>query len=165
MNAKERLEGYLRDHSAPYQVQHHGRTLTARQAAASEHVPAEKLAKVVMVVADRELVMLALPATERIYLPQVARALGADRVRLAQEWEFALRFFDCEIGAMPPLGNLYGVPTFIDSALATEETIYFQAATHTDTISVRTQDFMRLMKPTVAVLSPEKDKGRESREK
>lgn len=155
MNAKERLERYLTEHEVPYQVQHHPKVVTAQEVAASQHIPAEQLAKVVMVVADRELVMLVLPAPQRVYLPQVARVLDADYVRLAEEWEFALRFFDCEIGAMPPLGSLYGVPTFLDSTLAAEETVYFQACTHTDTISVRTEDFIWLAKPTVAAFSLE----------
>lgn len=155
MNAKERLEDYLRAHEVPYKVQHHHRAVTAWGVAASERIPAEQLAKVVMVMADMELVMLVLPASERIYMPQVARVLQADNVRLAEEGEFALRFFDCEIGAMPPLGNLYGVPMFLDSTLAAEETIYFQACTHTDTISVRSEDFIRLTKPKVAAFSLE----------
>jgi Ala-tRNA(Pro) deacylase len=155
MNAKERLERYLTEHGVPYQLQHHRRAVTTREVSACEHIDAERVAKVVMVVADRELVMLVLPATQKAFLPQVARVLGAGKARLAEEWEFALRFFDCEIGAMPPFGNLYGVPTFLDSTLAAEETIYFQACTHTDSISVRTEDLIKLTKPSVAAFSME----------
>jgi len=155
MNAKERLEDYLRRHDVPYQVQHHPRMVTAHEVALSEHIPADLLAKVVMVLADGKLVMLVLPASERVYLPQVARVLGASEVRLAEEREFALRFFDCEIGAMPPFGNLFGVPMYFDSMLAAEETIFFQACTHTDTISIKTQDLIRLAKPTIYAFSLE----------
>lgn len=150
MNCKERLEAYLRDNKVPFQVQHHPVAYTAQEIAASEHVPGKMLAKVVMAFADGEMVMLALPAPYRVDLAKAGAVLGAKEVRLAHEEEFAAAFADCEVGAMPPFGNLYDLPVYVDKALAEDETIVFQAGTHTDTISMKYADFQRLAKPTVA---------------
>jgi len=152
MNSKDKLETYLRDNKIPYQVQHHPLAYTAQDVAASEHIPGKMLAKVVMVVADGKMVMLALPAPKRVDLAKVGATLGAKDVRLAGEEEFGVLFPDCEVGAMPPFGNLYGLPVCVDQALAEDEVIVFRAGTHTDTMSVKYADFERLVKPTVADL-------------
>jgi Ala-tRNA(Pro) deacylase len=150
MQCKDRLEAYLRDNQVPFQVQHHPPAYTAQEVAASEHIPGKLLAKVVMVFADGQLAMLALPAPHRVDPARAAAALGAKEVRLAQEAEFAAAFPDCEVGAMPPFGNLYGVPVYVDEALAEDETIVFRAGTHTDTMSLRYADFARLVRPATA---------------
>jgi Ala-tRNA(Pro) deacylase len=106
--------------------------------------------KVVMVLADGELAMLAMPAPYQADLERVAEVLGASEVRLAHEEEFAPAFPDCEVGAMPPFGNLYGLPVYLDEALAEDETIVVQAGTHSDTIRLKYADFERLVRPTVA---------------
>jgi Ala-tRNA(Pro) deacylase len=118
--------------------------------AASEHVPGRMVAKVVMVMVDDHLVELALPAPYQVNLDRARLALGAQEVRLAEEAEFADAFPDCEVGAMPPFGNLYDVPVYVDSSLTEDEVIYFEAGTHTDTMSVGYADFDRLVQPTVA---------------
>jgi Ala-tRNA(Pro) deacylase len=150
MECKDRLESYLRDHQVPFQVQHHARVYTAQEIAASEHIPGKMLAKVVIVKADENLVMLALPASYRVHESRLQDVLGAQAVRLAREDEFASAFPDCEVGAMPPFGNLYGVPVVVDRSLAEDETIVVQAGTHTDTLSLRYADFARLVEPRVA---------------
>jgi len=146
---KDRLETYLRDEQVPFEVQHHPRAVAAQEVAASEHVPGKLLAKTVMVLADGEMVMLALPASYQVDMEKAGRALGAQNVRLAQEEEFEGSFPDCEVGAMPPFGNLYDVPVYVDEALAEDDTIIFRAGTHTDTMSVTYADFDRLVEPTV----------------
>jgi Ala-tRNA(Pro) deacylase len=83
-------------------------------------------------------------------IEKASTALRAGEVRLAQEGEFEDTFPDCEVGAMPPFGNLYEVPVYVEEALAEDETIVFRAGTHTDTMSVRYADFERLVEPTVA---------------
>jgi Ala-tRNA(Pro) deacylase len=118
--------------------------------AASEHVPGRMLAKTVMVLSDGEIAMLALPAPYQVDLEKAAAALGVDEVRLAEEEEFADTFSDCEVGAMPPFGNLYGVPVYVEKTLAEDETIVFRSGTHTETMSVSYSDFERLVEPTVA---------------
>lgn len=152
MSCKEKLETYLRDNKVPYQVQHHALAYTAQEVAASEHVPGKMLAKVVMVKADGKMVMLVLPAPERVNLAQVSAVLGAKDVSLATEAEFAGLFPDCEVGAMPPFGNLYGVPVYVDKELAEDDVIVCQDGTHTDTLSLKYADFERLVKPKVADL-------------
>jgi Ala-tRNA(Pro) deacylase len=156
MSYLDRLQSYLRQNEVSFQIQHHPIAYTAQEVAASEHVSGKLLAKTVMVVADGQLVMLALPAPYRVETEKARTALGATEVRLAHEDEFASTFADCEVGAMPPFGNLYGVPVYVDRALAEDETIVFRAGTHTDTMSLNYADFERLAQPTVAeVAHPE----------
>jgi Ala-tRNA(Pro) deacylase len=155
MNCKEKLQAYLHENRVPFQVQHHPRAFTAQDVADTEHIPGQTLAKVVIVIADGDPVMLVLPAPERAYLARVTAVLGSKEVHLAEERQFAGIFRDCELGAMPPFGNLYGVPVYVDSLLSAEDTIFFQAGTHTDTISMKYADFAHLVKPIVAAFSLE----------
>ncbi|MDZ4277979.1 MAG: YbaK/EbsC family protein [Dehalococcoidia bacterium] len=150
MQCKERLEAYLRENNVPYQTQHHTQAFTAQEIAAAEHVPGKLLAKVVMVLADGKLVMLALPAPYVVDFAKAKAALGAQEVRLAEEGEFASAFPDCDVGAQPPFGNLYDLPAYVDQSLAEDDTIVFNAGTHADTMSLKYADFARLAKPTVA---------------
>lgn len=152
MDCKERLESYLRENNVPYQVQPHVIAYTAQEVAAIEHVPGRQLAKVVMVIADGEMRMLVAPASRQVSISLVEAAMDAEDVRLATEEEFGPLFPDCEIGAMPPFGNLYEVPVYVDTVLAENETIVFQAGSHTETISIKYTDFARLVEPTVAQL-------------
>lgn len=150
MKCKDRLEKHLRKNNVSFQVQHHPLAYTAQEIAASEHVPGKMLAKVVIVLADDEMVMLALPAPYQVDLEKVGIVLGAKEARLAQEGAFAAAFPDCEVGATPPFGNLYDLPVYVDTTLAEDETIICQAGTHTDTLSLKYADYERLVKPTVA---------------
>ena len=150
MDCKERLERHLRDSGVAFELHHHPLAFTAQAVAESEHVPGKLMAKVVMVYADGKLTMLALPAPARVDLARAAAGLGAKEVRLARENEFAAAFPDCDVGAMPPLGNLYGVPTYVDRSLTEDQSIVFQAGTHTDTIRLAYKDYERLVKPVVA---------------
>jgi Ala-tRNA(Pro) deacylase len=149
MGCRDRLEDYLRENGVPFEVQHHPMAITAQEVAAAEHVPGKMLAKVVMVSADGEMAMLSLPAPYQVDLEKAGKMLGAEEARLAQEEEFEGAFPDCEVGAMPPFGNLYGLPVYVEEALAEDETIFFRAGTHTDTMSVGYADFERLVEPTV----------------
>jgi len=153
MDCKVRLEQYLREQDVPFQVQHHPEVFTAQEVAASEHVSGKQFAKVVMVLADGKLIMLALPAPKHVNLTNLKALLGAKDVRLATEEEFGLRFPGCDVGAMPPIGKLYDVPLYIDAGLAAGETIRFQAGTHTDTISLALADYTRVADAQVAELA------------
>ena len=152
MICKERLEAYLREQQVPFQVQQHRLAYTAQDVATIEHIPNTLMAKVVIVFADGTLTMLVLPASHRVDLTQVGPATGAKEVFLAGEREIAIAFPDCEVGAMPPFGNLYGVPVYVDRLLAEDETIVFQAGTHTDTISMTYADYAQLVRPRVVEL-------------
>jgi Ala-tRNA(Pro) deacylase len=149
VDCKDRLEAYLREKRVPFEVRHHPRAITAQEVAASEHVPGKMLAKTVMVLADGKMVMLALPAPYQVDMDKAGNVLGVE-VRLAHEEEFENTFPDCEVGAMPPFGNLYEVPVYVEAALAEDKTIVFRAGTHTDTMSVSYADFERLVEPTIA---------------
>jgi Ala-tRNA(Pro) deacylase len=149
VDCKDRLEAYLREKQVPFEVRHHPRAITAQEVAASEHVPGKMLAKTVMVLADGKMVMLALPAPYQVDMDKAGKVLGVE-VRLAHEEEFENTFPDCEVGAMPPFGNLYEVPVYVEVALAEDETIVFRAGTHTDTMSVSYADFEKLVEPTIA---------------
>lgn len=147
MAVKEDLETYLKAQGVAFEEQRHRVAYTAQEVAASEHVSGKFVAKVVMVIADGQTVMAVLPASFRLDVDAVGKALGAKEARLAHEMEFAAAFPGCEVGAMPPFGNLYSIPVLVDPSLAEDERIIFQAGTHTETMSVRYSDFERLVKP------------------
>ncbi|HEX5690605.1 MAG TPA: YbaK/EbsC family protein [Roseiflexaceae bacterium] len=146
----ERLLNYLREQRVPFEVQHHRLAYAAQDVAAIEHISNERMVKVVMVFADGVLTMLALPASHRVDLAHLASAIGAKEVYLAGEREIAAAFPDCEVGAMPPFGHLYGVRVYVDRLLANDEQIVFQAGTHTETISMAYAEYARLALPIVA---------------
>jgi Ala-tRNA(Pro) deacylase len=153
MHCKERLERYFHDAQVPFEEQEHRVAYTAQRVAAAEHVAGKFVAKVVVLIADGQPVMVTLPATMRVDLTRIAAMLRAKSVRLAEEDEFATIFPDCELGAMPPFGNFYGVPVYVDRALAEDEQIIFPAGTHTDTMSIAYADFARLVRPTVGAFA------------
>lgn len=146
---RDRLEQYLREHQIAYEVMHHPLAYTAQEVAASEHVPGKELAKTVIVITDDRAVMVIVPATRKIQVSRLATALNSAQARLAEEKEFETLFPDCEVGAMPPFGNLYGMDVYVDPALAEDERIVFRAGTHTDTMRIKYADFARLVNPSV----------------
>ena len=150
MECRGKLESYLRQNGVPFEVRHHPQAFTAQELSEREHVPGKMHAKVVMVIADGKMVMLALPAPWRVDLERAAGALGARDVRLAREDEFVAAFPDCEPGAMPPFGNLYRLQVYVDPSLAEDDIIHFPVGTHTDSMSLKYRDFARLVGPTVA---------------
>ena len=150
MDCKTRLEQYFRDNGVGYQIMTHPVAYTAQEVAAAQRVPGKQVAKVVIVLADGKAVMLAQPANSRIDFAKLKDVLGAQEVRLARENEFSDLFPDCDTGAMPPFGNLYDVPIYVDRALSEDTEIVFQAGTHRETMRITYQDYARLARPTVA---------------
>lgn len=153
MSALQRLQELLKENSVPFEVHHHPLTYTAQAVAEAEHVPGKMVMKVVMVMADGRLTMLALPAPYHLDSAKTAAAIGAGEVRLAREDEFESAFPDCDVGAMPPFGHLYGLDLWVDKALTADEFVVFQAGTHTDTIRMKYSDFARIARPKVADLA------------
>jgi Ala-tRNA(Pro) deacylase len=145
----DRLCTYLREQGIAHTVSHHPTRYTAQELAQVEHVPGSLIAKVVMVLVDGTLEMVVLPATMKVDPEAVEAETGAERVRLAREDEFEHIFPDCEVGAMPPFGQLYGVPVLVDSTLARDPVILFNAGTHQDVITMSYTDFERLVKPRI----------------
>ncbi|MGB9753016.1 MAG: hypothetical protein C0183_10915 [Roseiflexus castenholzii] len=150
MTCLERLSAYLRDNRVSYTIHHHPTAYTASDVAAYEHVPPHTFAKVVMVFIDGRLAMLVVPADTRADLARLAEIIGAREICLADEREFASVFPDCEPGAMPPFGNLYNLPVYLDRDLAECAMITLQAGTHQDAITMRSEDFIRLVHPFIA---------------
>ena len=150
MTCKARLETYLRENGVGFQAMTHPTAYTAQEVAAAQGVPGKQVAKVVMVLAEAKPVMLVMPASYRADFTRLKSVLNTGEVRLAAEKEFAALFPDCEAGAMPPFGNLYHVPVYVDRALAEDAEIVFQAGTHRDTIKIAYPDYARLAQPVVA---------------
>jgi Ala-tRNA(Pro) deacylase len=149
MRGRERLEAYLREHGVRYEVIPHAEAFTAQEVAATEHVPGRQFAKVVIAEVDGNTVMLVLPAALRVDLLRLRAALGAKGARLAREEEFASRFPDCEPGAMPPFGNLYGVPVYMDRSLIGQARLVFNACSHRETVALAGADYERLAQPAI----------------
>ncbi len=149
MKCRERLEQYLRENGAGFEVMTHSQAFTMQEVAAALHLPGNQVAKVVMVKADDKMAMLVLPAPYRLNTDKAGKLLGVKKVRLADEKEFTDLFPDCATGAMPPFGNLYDIPVYVDQALAEEPDIVFRIGTHRETMKVAYADFARLAQPTV----------------
>jgi len=149
MECKERLEAYLRENGVPFEVMTHAQAYTMQEVAAALHVPGMQVAKVVMVKADGKVVMLVVPAPCRLNFAKVRELLGAKDVSLAKEEQFADLFPDCMTGAMPPFGNLYDLPVYVDKASADEANIVFRVGTHRHMMKLAYDDYSRLAQPTV----------------
>ncbi len=149
MTVSARLKELLDKNKVRYATLTHSPAYTAQAAAATLHVPGKKLAKTVVVKAGEETVLAVLPASYHVNLKKLGEILGTP-VRLAAENEFASLFPDCELGAMPPFGMLYGLPVVADRVLAEDEEIVFHAGTHRDAIRMRFEDFEKLAQPKLA---------------
>jgi Ala-tRNA(Pro) deacylase len=144
------LQEYLDHHHVHYEVLGHEAAYTAPEIAHRLHVSGKMLAKVVMIQADKRFVMAVLPSNWQIDFARLKEALRSRHVRLATEDEFKGLFPDCEVGTMPPFGNLYDVPVYVDELLAKDEQIVFEAGTHDGAVKLRYEDFANLVQPTVA---------------
>jgi len=154
----KKLKTILDEAKISYEVYNHALAYTAQEIAARQHVSGNELAKVVMIEADEKLVMGVVRGNDKIDLHVVEDSLNVRHARLATEDEFISRFPECEIGAMPPFGNLFGLKVYVDSALAKDEHIYFNAGNHVQTVCVRYKDFARLVQPQVVRLVGERSK-------
>lgn len=131
----------------------HSPAYTAQEVAASAHVKGKDLAKTVMVKVDGKPVMIVLPASQRVDFQVLREVTGGQNVVLASEAEFRELFPDCEAGAMPPFGNLYGMDVYVAPKLAEDDEIAFNAGSHTELMKLRYADFERLVKPRVAAFA------------
>ena len=131
----------------------HSPAYTAQATAQSAHIPGDELAKTVMLEVDDKLVMVVLPASEQLDLDLAGKEMKAKDIRLAEEREFQSSFPDCELGAMPPFGNLYGFDVYVTEALTNDERIAFNAGTHEELLEMEYDDFARLVQPRVLHVS------------
>jgi Ala-tRNA(Pro) deacylase len=148
-----RLKKFLQENDVRFVTVPHSQAFTAQEIAASAHIPGKQIAKTVMVKLDGELAMAVLPATDQVSTSRLKEVTGSQDVELASEREFTDLFPDCEVGAMPPFGNLWGLWVFVDQRLREDEDIVFNAGTHTELVKLSYTDYERLVKPTVAKLS------------
>lgn len=142
--------GILEERRLPYTAIPHARAFTAHEVARVAHIHEEELAKTIMVWIDEALVMAVLHADERLDLRRVKEVLRANAVRLATEREFEGHFPDCELGAMPPFGNRYGLPVIVSPKVAAAGVITFNAGSHTELVRMSYSDFDQLVHPCVA---------------
>ena len=154
----KKLKAMLDEAKVSYEVYTHPLAYTAQEIAEKQHVSDKDLAKVVMLEADGKLVMGVLPGSLKVHLNTARVNLGASTVRLATEDEFRSHFPECEIGAMPPFGNLFGLKVIVDPALEKDDYIYFNAGNHLQTVRMKYKDFAELVKPQVTPLSKEVEK-------
>ncbi len=150
----QKLKQFLDENKVKYVTIIHSPAFTAQQIAASAHVAGKDLAKTVMVKVDGRMAMAVLPATHQINFDRLTEAIGAKKVQLAGEEEFKQLFPQCEVGAMPPFGNLYDMEVYMDRRLAEDEEIAFNAGSHTELIKLRCADYKRLVNPRVIEFSP-----------
>ena len=149
----KKIKEFLDKNKIKYVTCTHSQAFTAQEIAAAAHIPGKQLAKTVMIKVDDEMAMAVLPATDHVDLRMLKETTGAKKVRLAEEREFKDLFADCEIGAMPPFGNLYDLAVFVSTSLTEDEEIAFSAGTHTELIKIAYSDFERLVKPKVGAIS------------
>lgn len=145
----EKLKKYLDENKVKYVSIKHSEAFTAQEIAASAHIPGNELAKTVMLNIEEKMAMAVVPATYHVDFRLLERETGASRVSLATEDSFKEIFPDCELGAMPPFGNLYDMDVYVAKSLTDDEEIFFNAGNHTELIRMSYKDYEKLVKPNI----------------
>ncbi|MCI0570850.1 MAG: YbaK/EbsC family protein [Myxococcaceae bacterium] len=149
---------YLNNKKVPFSHRRHRWTITAQHAAQSSHISGFRLAKTVVVEADGEPMLAVVPAAGMVDTHRLEELLGVGSVRLLEENEFESRFPNCELGAEPPFGGLYGMGVVMDESLREHDRIAFRAGTHDELLEMRTEDFERLEEPVLGTFAYQPDK-------
>jgi len=144
------LQSFLDQMGVHYRVSRHDTAYTAQDLAATEHIPGRQVIKPVVIRADGQFVMCALPASHRVDLEELRDQLQVRHIDLADETSLSNLFPDCELGAEPPIGRMYGMPTLMDESLIADDHVTFQAGTHQDAVTMTLADFRRVAQPEVA---------------
>ena len=145
----KKLKKFLDDNDVRYVTIQHSKAYTAQDVAATSHISGKEIAKTVMVRLGGKMAMAVVPASRMVDLEHLREITGATSAELATESEFKDRFPECEVGAMPPFGNLYDLDVYADESLREDEEIAFNAGTHTELVRLDYADFERLVKPKV----------------
>jgi len=153
MTSLRRCIDLLDRHQVHYTHTHHANAYRAREVAAAEHVPAHRLAKTVVFCGDKFYGMAVLPADSMLDVDELTANLGLGRVRLASEGEIVKLFPDSEVGAMPPFGELFNLPVYLDEKLAQEKHVVFAAGTHRDAIHMRMDEYLAIAEPMITRLA------------
>ena len=144
------VQDYLDQLGVNYRLSRHDTAYTAADLAHMEHVPGRKVIKPVVVKADGQFVMCALPASHRIDLDTLREQLQANDIELAGESDLQQLFPECEVGAEPPIGRMFGIPTLMDESLFADDRVTFQAGTHQDAVTMTLAEYRRAAQPEVA---------------
>lgn len=153
MAIAQSVTGLLESSGIAYEILEHPQAFSAQDVAATVHVTGKEVAKTIVVNADGKFVMAVIPAPHKLILKSLKELLGAKEVRLASEGELTGLFPDCEVGAMPPFGNLYNMPVYISTALKDRKEVIFNACSHTEVIKISYADFERLVQPKAGEIS------------
>jgi Ala-tRNA(Pro) deacylase len=148
----KQLQDFLEKNHVKYDVVKHTPAYTAQEIAAMAHVPGKHLAKTVIVKIDGKLAMLVTPSTIKINFDKLKKELHARQLDLASEYEFQDQFPGCEVGAMPPFGNLFDMDVYADECLMEDREIAFNAGNHTELVKITYNDWQKLVKPRVVHL-------------
>lgn len=149
----KKLKEFLDNNNIKYVTIEHSPSYTAQEIAASAHIPGRELAKTVIVKIDGKMAMAVLPASLKVNFGLLKKVSGAVNVTLADEDDFKDMFPDCDVGAMPPIGNLYGMDVYVDEQLTRDKEIAFNAGSHSELIRLEYKDFERLVHPKVEKFS------------
>ena len=147
MAIPQRILDYLDSQNVSFETLHHSQAFTAQEVAHSLHVSGKKCVKVVVARGDNKPVLVVMPASHRLNFQELKSALKANQMEMLLESELVGLFPDCDLGAVPPFGNLYGIDVWVDRAVASAENVLFCAGTHEDCIRMRYADFAKLTKP------------------
>ena len=153
MPLKKRLKDFLDENHVKYVTMIHSKAYTAQEIAAVLHVPGRMFAKSVILKADNNFIMAVLPATHRVNIDLFKQISHLPKVELATEDEFEGLFPKSEIGAMPPLGNIYDLQTYVDTSLTKDDDICFNAATHSEVIKMKYSDYEKLVQPIIGTFA------------
>jgi len=148
-----KLKEFLESEKVKYVSIYHSSTYTAQETAECAHISGQEMAKVVVVKVDGKFAMVVIPAPEQIDMELLRNAAGADSVELATENDIEGLFPSCEVGAMPPFGNLYDMDVYVEEDMTSDEKIAFNAGNHTELIELAYKDFERLVQPHVLKFS------------
>ena len=152
----KKLKAFLDENDVRYVTIKHSRAYTAQEIAAKTHISGKEFAKTVIIKADGKMAMAVLPASYEVDFRLLKQLFGSDQVSLATESEFSYFFPDCELGAMPPFGNLYDMEVYVAESLAEDYQIAFNNCSHSETIKMSYEDFERLVQPVVIRFSRKK---------
>jgi Ala-tRNA(Pro) deacylase len=145
----QRIREYLDSHGVKYMLISHSMAFTTQEIAASVHISGHEFAKTVIIKVDGNLAMAVLPASYKVNFKVLSDLVGTRNLQLANEHEFRFRFPDCEVGAMPPFGNLWNMEVFVSERLGYNSDIVFNAGSHTELIRMAYADFEKLVRPKV----------------
>jgi Ala-tRNA(Pro) deacylase len=153
MPLKQKLKDFLDENHVKYVTMIHSKAYTSQEIAAVLHVPGKMFAKTVILKSENGFQMAVLPATHKVNFDLFKQVSHNKEIKLATEEEFESLFPKCEIGAMPPFGNIYNLPLYVDSELTKDTDICFNATTHSEVIKMKYEEYERLAKPVIGTFA------------